>query len=60
MRKRFRGNYPITLSAEFEGAGKRGSGSGGQLYAGKSYYAQESSNAAQDAEAEKDGSSRKM
>jgi cytochrome c oxidase assembly factor 5 len=33
MRKRFRGNQPIAVSKELEGAGT--AGSGGQLYAGK-------------------------
>ena len=33
MRKRFRGNYPVALSAELEGGG--GPTSGGQLYAGR-------------------------
>ncbi len=33
MRKRFRGNYPVSISAELEGSGIRPSG--GQLYAGK-------------------------
>lgn len=47
MRKRFRGNHPVSLSAELEGASGSGSGEsnvktsgggttdGGQLYAGK-------------------------
>ena len=59
MRKRFRGNYPIAISVELAGGGKHGHGIGGQLYAGKSYYAQESSNATEDAKAEKDESGRK-
>ncbi len=33
MRKRFRGNYPVALSAELEGGG--GKASAGQLYAGR-------------------------
>ncbi|KAI9788751.1 MAG: hypothetical protein M1816_006608 [Peltula sp. TS41687] len=33
MRKRFRGNYPVALSAELEGGGRPTSG--GQLYAGR-------------------------
>lgn len=33
MRKRFRGNYPVAISAELEGSGIRPAG--GQLYAGK-------------------------
>lgn len=53
MRKRFRGNYPIAISAELEGVGKHSHESGGQLYAGKSHYAQESSNSVEDAKAEK-------
>ena len=32
MRKRFRGNYPVALSAELEGGGRPNKG---QLYAGK-------------------------
>lgn len=32
MRKRFRGNYPVTVSLELEGAGRN---TGGQLYAGR-------------------------
>ncbi|KAI9884059.1 MAG: oligosaccharyl transferase glycoprotein complex, beta subunit [Watsoniomyces obsoletus] len=37
MRKRFRGNYPVALSAELEGGGLEGknTASKGQLYAGK-------------------------
>ncbi|MAD87001.1 MAG: hypothetical protein CL912_28930 [Deltaproteobacteria bacterium] len=36
MRKRFRGNQPIAVSRELEGAGGNVGGSaGGQLYAGK-------------------------
>ena len=34
MRKRFRGNYPVALSAELEGGGPP-KDSGGQLYAGR-------------------------
>ncbi|KAI5796256.1 cytochrome c oxidase assembly protein PET191-domain-containing protein, partial [Peziza echinospora] len=45
MRKRFRGNYPIAV--EEMTSGKKGgdvnASPGGQLYAGKSYYSQESS-----------------
>ncbi|KAF8434905.1 cytochrome c oxidase assembly protein PET191-domain-containing protein, partial [Terfezia claveryi] len=37
MRKRFRGNYPITIG--LEGVRKHPHESGGQLYAGKSHYA---------------------
>jgi cytochrome c oxidase assembly factor 5 len=33
MRKRFRGNQPISMSKEIEGGGT--AGGGGQLYAGK-------------------------
>lgn len=35
MRKRFRGNQPIAVSRELEGAGSAAGGGGGQLYAGK-------------------------
>jgi cytochrome c oxidase assembly factor 5 len=37
MRKRFRGNQPISVSKEMEG-GKSGNASGGQLYAGQPAY----------------------
>ncbi|KAJ5562883.1 Cytochrome c oxidase assembly protein [Penicillium sp. DV-2018c] len=37
MRKRFRGNQPISVSKEMEG-GQSGNASGGQLYAGKPAY----------------------
>lgn len=36
MRKRFRGNQPISLSKEMDG--KSGNSSGGQLYAGQPAY----------------------
>ncbi|KAH6665122.1 cytochrome c oxidase assembly protein PET191-domain-containing protein [Halenospora varia] len=40
MRKRFRGNQPIAVSKELEGAGGSGeSGKGYQLYAGKPAFA---------------------
>jgi cytochrome c oxidase assembly factor 5 len=35
MRKRFRGNQPVSLSQELEGGTSGSVGSGGQLYAGK-------------------------
>ncbi|KAI9756281.1 MAG: hypothetical protein M1815_003865 [Lichina confinis] len=35
MRKRFRGNYPVSLSAELEGSGVKPAQEGGQLYAGR-------------------------
>lgn len=35
MRKRFRGNHPISTSVELEAGSDEG---GGQLYAGKSAY----------------------
>jgi len=60
MRKRFRGNYPMAFSAEMGGGRKHGHESRGQLYAGKSYYAQESSNAAEDAKVEKGEGGEKM
>lgn len=53
MRKRFRGNYPVAISPELEGGGKHGRGLGessGQLYAGKPFYTQKSSNLAEDTE----------
>jgi cytochrome c oxidase assembly factor 5 len=37
MRKRFRGNQPISVSKEMEG-GQSGNVSGGQLYAGQPAY----------------------
>jgi cytochrome c oxidase assembly factor 5 len=36
MRKRFRGNQPISMSKEMDG--KSGNSSGGQLYAGQPAY----------------------
>jgi cytochrome c oxidase assembly factor 5 len=38
MRKRFRGNRPISVSKDVDESGKSGNSSGGQLYAGQPAY----------------------
>jgi cytochrome c oxidase assembly factor 5 len=38
MRKRFRGNQPISVSKEMEGGKSGNASSGGQLYAGQPAY----------------------
>ncbi|KAF8477066.1 cytochrome c oxidase assembly protein PET191-domain-containing protein [Kalaharituber pfeilii] len=56
MRKRFRGNYPVALSTELEGGGKYRMGEGGgQLYAGRPYFAQQNDNKAEDDNARQSG-----